>query len=406
MSSIANSLVGVAGAVSRHFSGEPADSDDNNGGQNNNNETIGSDDKNSDNAGHQANTTQFACGECDKEFTSAPRSRGEIECSICRVWYCSKCTNFKKTDINGILKRDDVIWACKHCCDYVKKNIKAGKNNDNLNPSNINDLEKKLEKTIEEKITQSISTVVPAVVKECMKSVNQEVSQTVSKDVSQLWTQTLFGSDFPEINPEIKTQKQANKITKSNTNNDKQQPQTSSMAEIVASGYKRAFESQKEEEKTREAKRNNLIIYGVTEQSETDHTKRKGNNCDQIKELLQEIKVEANVTNWHRIGKYEKPKDGEEKEPRPLKITLSNQEQAQKIMDNCYNLKNAPEHMKSYRVRHDLTFDERQKMKELIETANEKTKNSPKWEFKVRGPPWQPEIKRFTKRLAPQNQSD
>ena len=76
---------------------------------------------------------ELACAVWDKDFDKLPISAGEIECSICGMWYCSKCTNFKLSDINGVMKRGDMIWASPSCCDHLKACIKQNKPLSNQN---------------------------------------------------------------------------------------------------------------------------------------------------------------------------------------------------------------------------------------------------------------------------------
>ena len=45
-----------------------------------------------------------------------------------------------------------------------------------------------------------------------------------------------------------------------------------------------------------------------------------------------------------------------------------------------------------------MTKEERVKIKELVNSAKEKSQNTPKQDFKVTGPPWQPEIRIFLKK--------
>ena len=98
---------------------------------------------------------ELACAAWDKDFDKLPISAGEIECS--RVWYCSKCTNFKLSDINGVMKRGDVIWACPSCCDHLKARIKQNKL---LSNQNVNDnFEQKLEKLLRKKKSPYQSTL-------------------------------------------------------------------------------------------------------------------------------------------------------------------------------------------------------------------------------------------------------
>ena len=98
----------------------------------------------------------------------------------------------------------------------------------------------------------------PKVVRECLENVHKWVSETVTQDVIQLWSETLYGSDFPEPDNSITTQRQADRVAQ---NKITAKPLT------IADAVKQAVVTQKEEERKRDEKRNNLNIYGVPEKT-------------------------------------------------------------------------------------------------------------------------------------------
>ena len=166
----------------------------------------------------------------------------------------------------------------------------------------------------------------------------------------------------------------------------------------IADAVKQAVVTQKEEERKRDEKRNNLIIYGVPEKVEKDYQTRIKNDNDKINELFTTFNVNSNPKKIYRLGKFEAPNEGEIREPRALKVIMSDPAEIQAIMDNCKNLKGAADHMRKYSICYDMTKEERVKIKELVNSAKEKSQNTPKQDFKVRGPPWQTEIKIFLKK--------
>ena len=190
--------------------------------------------------------------------------------------------------------------------------------------------EQKLEKTIEEKITLSINNIVPKVVRECLENVHKGVSKTVTQDVKQLWSETLYGSDFPEMDKSITTQKQADRVA---------QRETTAKPPTIADAVKQAVVTQKEEERKRDEKRNNLIIYGVPEKVEKDYQTRIKNDNDKINELFTTINVNSKPKKIYRLGKFEAPNEGETKEPRALKVIMSDPAEIEAIMENCTYMK-------------------------------------------------------------------
>ncbi len=100
----------------------------------------------------------------------------------------------------------------------------------------------------------------------------------------------------------------------------------------------------------------------------------------------------------HRLGKFQS-EGSENNKPRPLKVILNNVDEAKMIVNNCKKLKNAPANLKMLSVSHDLTNEERKTIREEVKKAKEMTAKSPNLDFKVVGPPWQPRIQSFKRRV-------
>ena len=65
------------------------------------------------------------------------------------------------------------------------------------------------------------------------------------------------------------------------------------------------------EERKRDEKRNNLIIYGVPEKVEKDYQPRIKNDNDKINELFTTTNVNSKPKKIYRLGKLEAPNEGE-----------------------------------------------------------------------------------------------
>ena len=122
-----------------------------------------------------------------------------------------------------------------------------------------------------------------------------------------------------------------------------------------------------------------------------------------MSELLSFLEVEDIVpTKTHRLGKFVENTEGQASKPRPLKVILNSQSEAEMIVNNCKKLKDAPTHLKGLSVSHDLTNEERINIRNLVKKAKEDSAKSPNLDFKVVGPPWKPAIKQFPKRTNTQ----
>ena len=118
----------------------------------------------------------------------------------------------------------------------------------------------------------------------------------------QLWSETLYGSDFRELDKSITTQRLADRVA---------QKETTAKPPTIADAVNQAVVTQKEGERKKDEKRNNLIIYGVPEKVEKDYQARIKNDNDKINELFSTINVNSKSNKIYRLGKFEAPNEGE-----------------------------------------------------------------------------------------------
>ena len=113
-----------------------------------------------------------------------------------------------------------------------------------------------------------------------------------------------------------------------------------------------------------------------------------------VNDLLEFIDAEAKPVKMYRLGKFDKDREG----ARPMKVIFENHTQQQNVLNNLSKLKNANDTMKAMSIGYDMTQEERQATKDLVEDAKELDKKSPNYKHRVRGPPWKMEIVAFKKK--------
>ena len=156
---------------------------------------------------------------------------------------------------------------------------------------------------------------------------------------------------------------------------------------------------QKLDEKSREEREGNIIIYRLKESTQADPASRVKEDTDFFKSLCTEALgiTEIGTKSVIRLGK--KPDD--QSRPRPLKVSLSDKNDRQKIMGNLTKLKDAEPKFRNISVAYDLSLEERKKKKEKVLEAKkreEEESDGGQWTFRVRGPPWDLKIVRLKKR--------
>ena len=160
--------------------------------------------------------------------------------------------------------------------------------------------------------------------------------------------------------------------------------------------------NQKTEQKEREARKLNVIIYHVQEnqgaKAESEETKLK--DSEYMAELTSELGVpDVGVAKVIRLGKV--PADKATDKPRPMKVAFDTEQSKKSFMSKLGGLAKASEKFKRISIAHDMTKDEREENRRLVEEA--KAKNlankdaAGKWTFKVRGLPGERKIVRVEK---------
>ena len=284
------------------------------------------------------------------------------------------------------------MWACVSCLDLIKNNQSKFRidsndvNNEKGSTSTTADFEKRLrelEVSVENKIEETVRAVIPRVMEQCLiptmtKSVETSVESSVNKNVSKAWAETITGNDdFPALDdPQVRNAPIKPKVT-------------------LRNAVKEAVIEQKKDDLKRDSRLCNIIIYRATECEENSAQARAENEKKHIKTLLEAIEVEAEPTKITRLGKYDKTAES----PRPIKVEFDCQQTQQKVMKNLPKLRDAPDHLNKLSVCYDLSEEERKQTKEMVELAKKKTQESTNYEFRVRGPPWNLEIKQFKKRI-------
>ena len=264
----------------------------------------------------------------------------------------------KTTDMQTIA-RPDIFWACIKCKTEASEMLSKHRS-ENQVISCLEQIEKNLEKKLENKIETALQNLLPTAITNSLDTVQDSVSKSVEKSVnnmSKAWAETLLGDtvdpeNFPSLdNPAVINAPVEPKAT---------------LKTVLRKLW------QKIDEVKGENRLNNIIIHRVPDKHEAMQATRINNDNEFVKELLQRIEVNTTPVKIIRLGRYKQPEAGNDMKPRALKVILDSHANQQKIMDNAKYLKDAPAHLKAVSICFDLTEEERNKTKTLMEMAQEK----------------------------------
>ena len=152
-----------------------------------------------------------------------------------------------------------------------------------------------------------------------------------------------------------------------------------------------------EEEKDKESRGNNVIIYRVKEKAGTKEECRKHDNdfcMSLIKDQLSIDMGEDDIKMVFRIGKREQDATN----TRPLLLQFRERSIKNRMMESLSKLKNCSDDFKHVSITHDLTPAERVECKTLVEQAKRKQEEETgEYIWRVRGLPGHLKIVRFRK---------
>ena len=171
----------------------------------------------------------------------------------------------------------------------------------------------RLETKFENQITKVMKEDLPKAINDCITEMKGEVTSTVQKNMTKLWSEVVGTAPATEKNKQ--TKKGDNSCTIENV-------------------VRKVIVEQKTEDIQREARANNFIIYRSDESSKNDAEGIKSDDEKTVRDLLQEIEVTGEPSAITRLGRYQAPKEGEERRPRPIKVSMKSSEVRDKVMQN------------------------------------------------------------------------
>ena len=352
-------------------------------------------------------------GVCEACKKLPEESKGEVQgvqCGFCTNSYCFPCAEINKKGDQSASRRKDFLWTCPGCRDGIKSmGIKAfvvgkkettqseGKNVilDKLSKieadiagyraeiaSSNSALKAGLENTIQETLNQQIPTTLDRCLETVHNSVNtsvetsvnstidrciETVDTSITKSMAKAWSSTLFGEgEFPSVDSD-----EWRFVTSSSKRVQKTLPQLITKSVTEAS--------------KKEQRKNNIILYKVPEPQDKEANDRLKSDKNIVQQLMSHLKVRGEPVKVYRLGKYEEAKKNQGS--RPIKVEFENHEKQTEIMSNTRKMKDAPEHLKGISLSYDLSEDQRDELKKMVNQAKKDTLESKNSVWKVRGYP-------------------
>ena len=152
----------------------------------------------------------------------------------------------------------------------------------------------------------------------------------------------------------------------------------------------------------RDNRENNVILFNAKESNSESSDDRKKHDKGIFDNICQVVVNQLlPIDKIVRLGRKTTDNDGNLK-TRPIKVCFTTGFDKRKFLSNLYKLSDARDELKSIRIQHDLSPDERELTKNLLAEAYNKNQDEKPSNFlyKVRGPPQAPRVVKVYKKTA------
>ena len=283
---------------------------------------------------------EIKCKICEEICIDNPSKNDEwsICCNICNHWFHRICTNITLSSWITLSKNPNIHYICDQCVGNKAKSS-----------SELSELKKIIEDNQKENRTM-IANLETRLFAQVDKMVEDKLREHDAKNVER---QNELESVIKEMrDTEVKFEKNIEVQVKKYMDN-------------------------KEE---KEMKKNNIIIHKLNETLDNEKDQQEKDKSDLINIIettTPEFKAEIEllIKNENAIKRLGTKKTGNAR-PRPIKVTLPDEEMKRKIFKGCKNLKDSP--FKEISIQEDLTREEQEKNYQLRRELKERREKGEK----------------------------
>jgi hypothetical protein len=314
-----------------------------------------------------------------------------LQCELCEGWCHAQCEKVSE-DVLQVLQRENIHWYCMKCnkgigtilCTIQKITQKQAQIDEEMkdNVKNISRLQ-----TLIQDNSAKLS-LLEADIQNIRKEKERHANEIkAAKDYMRQAIEDLETKHMEEW-PTLAEQKLAdlaavhvdNKLSTFSTELQVVQKSISEAKHVV------------EEENDKENRRNNIILYNVAESAAGNVESKYKEDKEFFLKLMNALKTgvdEEDLKKMIRLGR--KSDNGK---PRPLLVQLGCRLAKNLIMDSLFRLKSIDAKFKGITVSHDMTKNEREECRKLVDEAKQKENQdaSGEWIYRVRGLPGQMRI--------------
>lgn len=355
---------------------------------------------------------------CDKCKVKVEASHLGICCEFCEGWFHIKCVNISKECYEALRIVTGSHWFCDTCNVRVSEVIQSMlRTNERLDQviKKQNDYNSAL--TRAEARQETLENKVHAVTKE-ISQLREEMNKCVTTSEMEAKLENVqamrkeFGEQFDLTLRSEFFEEQVKNVLKNSADDLGNNP---SWSEVVSTHVNNQFETVKDEmeqvketlhevkshadeEREKDSRRNNIILYNVPESDKTradDRNKDDLDFCLRMFNSQMQLGIgEEDITKTFRLGRRTTTTSTTTPTTRPLMIHMVSYTRKNLIMESLSKLRDAEQQYKKVVIVHDMTQAERDQCKQLVNDAKEMANadTSGEYLYRVRGLPGQMRI--------------
>lgn len=285
--------------------------------------------------------------QCEVCHKSGPKTL--IDCEVCDMWVCGKCANLKADAMRLITSLKEIHWycdSCQHSAVYAVSLIKIQNPTPRATPT----------------VTDSSgpATKLDAVVTAALNMMDKKIEQTISKLENKITTYTDKVNKLATYADRVKG---TGTISAGIQVFTPSQPGTSNQVQLPLRAVKEdtAEVDHLKELQEREDRRNNLVVYGISESKSNTSDIRKLHDTTCFKEICDDaLGIGVDIISTTRLGAKKPGSD------RPLRVELADNRSKSKVLRNAkYLAASEEEYLRKVFINKDMTFLERQEDRKL-----------------------------------------
>lgn len=311
------------------------------------------------------------CGDCGKAVNDADSG---VMCEICEKWFHIKCENIGDPMYKAMMQFKALHWYCETCSLGAEKMMTM-----------LTKLEGRVQKLEKEKdSTMAVMTVEMNKIEVKVNELADRVEQNLRKmeerinEMEKTKAQQMLDGASTEAVPkwsEIVSKAVDSKFTEVQDN----------VTKVNAAVEETKL--QLEEQKEKESRQSNIIIYNNEEERTENKDEWKTKEMGFCLELFNStLEVAVKAEDIVRITRLGNRASGTK---RPMLVQFRSKTIKNEVMETLWKLKKADAKHKSLSICHDMTKREREECKRLVALAKQKEADEGQGEFiyRVRGPP-------------------